>query len=88
MPHNKSKDLTKGIDSDKGLRNKALKIASNPKYNGYQRGLVSMVYNFFDKKSSGSVVDVEPNYRLANEKKNLRQEKFIYFLEEIFEGLI
>ena len=47
MPHNKSKDLTKSIDSDKGLRNKALKIASNPKYDGYQRGLVSMVYNFF-----------------------------------------
>ena len=88
MPHNKSKDLTKSIDSGKGLRNKALKIASNPKYDGYQRGLVSMVYNFFDKKSSGSVVDVEPNDRLANEKKNLRQEKFIYFLEEIFEGLI
>ena len=49
MPHNKSKDLTKSIDSGKGLRNKALKIASNPKYDGYQRGLVSMGYNFFDK---------------------------------------
>ena len=29
-------------------------IASNPKYDGYQRGLSSMVYNFFDKKSTGS----------------------------------
>ena len=76
MPHNKSKDLAKGIDSDKGLRNKALKIASNPKYDGYQRGLVSMVYNFFDKKSSGSVVDVESNYRLANELHRCIFRKF------------
>ena len=48
-------------------RNKALKIASDPKYDGYQRGLASMVYKFFDKKSSGSGVDAEPNYQLANE---------------------
>ena len=34
---------------------------------GYQRGLASMVYRFFDKKSSGSGVDTEPNYQLANE---------------------
>ena len=67
MSHNKSKDLTKRTDSDKGLRNKALKIASNWKYDGYQRELASMVYNFFDKKSSGSGVDAEPNYALANE---------------------
>ena len=48
-------------------RDKALKIASDPKYDGYQRGLASMVYKFFDKKSSGSGVDAEPNYQLANE---------------------
>ena len=40
---------------------------SDPKYDGYQRGLASMVYKFFDKKSSGSGVDGEPNYQLANE---------------------
>ena len=34
---------------------------------GYQRGLALMVYNFFDKKSSGSGVVTEPNYQLANE---------------------
>ena len=53
--------------SDKVLRNKAFKIASDPKYDGYQRGLASMVYKFFDKKSSGSGVATEPNYQLANE---------------------
>ena len=46
---------------------KAFKIASEPKYDGYQRGLASMVYKFFDKKSSGSGITNEPNYQLANE---------------------
>ena len=40
--------------SDVVLKNKAFKIASNPKYNGYERGLGSMTYKFFDKKSKGS----------------------------------
>ena len=39
--------------SDKVLRDKAFNIAKNPKYDGYQRGLASMVYKFFDKKSTG-----------------------------------
>ena len=46
---------------------KNIKIASNSKYNRYQRGLVSMVYNFFDKRSKGSGVVNEPNYQLENE---------------------
>ena len=36
------------------MKNKALKIASNPKYNGFERGLASMVYKFFAKKSKGA----------------------------------
>ena len=41
---------------------------SDPKYDGYQRGLASMVYKFFDKKSKGSgIVSNEPNYQLACE---------------------
>ena len=67
MAYDNSKDLTKRTQSDKVLRNKAFKIASDPKYDGFQRGLASMVYKFFDKKSSGSGVDTEPNYQLANE---------------------
>ena len=64
----KSKDLTKITQSEKGLRDKAFEFASDPKYDGYQRGLASMVYKFFDKKSSGSGIAVtEPNYQLANE---------------------
>ena len=55
------------------MRNKSSEIASDPKYDGYQWGLASMVYKFFDKKSaslnksSGSSVINEPNYQLANE---------------------
>ena len=41
-------------DSDKILYDKAFNIAKNPKYDGYQRGLASIVYKFFDKKTSGS----------------------------------
>ena len=67
MAYGKSKDLTKRTQSDKVLGDKAFKIASDPKYNGYQRGLASMVYKLFDKKSSGSGDDTEPNYQLANE---------------------
>ena len=46
---------------------KALKIASDPKYDGYHRELASMVYKFFDEKSSGSGIVNEANYQLANE---------------------
>ena len=57
------------------MRDKAFKIASDPKYDGYQRGLASMIYKFFDKKSIGSGIASEPNYQLANElhKPNVRK---------------
>ena len=73
MAYEKSKDLIKRTQSDKVLKDKAFKIANNPNYNGYQRGLASMVYKCFDKKSAlfdkskGSDIINEPNYQLANE---------------------
>ena len=45
-------DFLRGITSDKVLHDKAFTIAKNPKYDKYQRGLVSVIYNVFDKKSS------------------------------------
>ena len=54
MAYNKFKDLEKRAQSDIVLKNKALKIAINQKYYGYERGLASMVYKFFDKKSKAS----------------------------------
>ena len=55
------KDLSRRTASDKVFRDKAFNIAKNPKYNEYQIGLASMVYKFFDKKSSGSVVTTLEN---------------------------
>ena len=48
------KNLINRTNSDKVLKDKAYDIASNPEYDGYQRGLASMVYKFFDKKSIGN----------------------------------
>ena len=45
------KDLASRTASDKVLRGKAFNVAENPKYDGCQRGLASMVYKFFDKKT-------------------------------------
>ena len=42
------KDFKRRTYSDKVLKEKAFKIASDPKYDGYQRGLASMLYKFFD----------------------------------------
>ena len=51
MAYGKSKDLAKGTQSDNVLKDKAFKITSYPKCDGYQIGLASMVYKFFAKKS-------------------------------------
>ena len=67
MAYGKSKDLVKRTQSEKVLRDKVFKITSDPKYDGYQRGLASMVYKFFDKKPKGRGIINEPNYQLANE---------------------
>ena len=93
MAYDKSKDVAKRTQSDKVLRDKVFKIARDPNYDGYQRRLASMVYKFFDKTSSGSGVDAEPNYQLANELhrriiRNSGNEKFIHPLETIFGVLI
>ena len=67
MAYGKSKDIVKRTQSDNVLRNKAFKIASDPKYDGYQKGLASMVSKFFDKKCKGRGITNEFNYQLANE---------------------
>ena len=93
MSYGKSKDLAKRTQSDKVLRDKAFKIASDPEYEGYQRALASMVYKFFGKKSSGNGIVNEPNYQLTNElhkpiTRKLKKEKFIHLLETVFGVLI
>ena len=69
MAYGHFNDLTRRTASDKVLRNKVFNIAKNPKYDGYQRGLASMVYKFFDKKTSSRTVKNEniSNKELAEE---------------------
>ena len=69
MVYGDFKDLSRRTASDKVLRDKAFNIVKNPKYDGYQRGLSSVVYKFFDKKSKQSVVNIElkHNEQLAKE---------------------
>ena len=89
MACGKSKDLVKRTQSDKVLRDKTFKIASNPKYDGYQRGLASMVYTFFGKKSSESGITNELNYQIANELhkpiiKKLKKKVYSSFKDNIW----
>ena len=69
MAYGDFKDLKRRTFSNKVLRDKALNIAKNPKFNGYQRELASMVYKFFHKKSTGSGADnkIKQNIQLAEE---------------------
>ena len=69
ITYDKFKDLAKRTQSDKVWREKPFEIASNPKYDRYQRGLASMVYNSFDKKSTGSGIksEIKQNQQFANE---------------------
>ena len=77
MAYGKSKDLVRRTQSDKVLRDETFKVASAPKYDGYQRRLASMVQKFFDKKSIGSGIPAtEPNYQLANELHKQIIKKF------------
>ena len=66
MVYGNFKDLAKRTRADKVLRDKAFKIASDQKNDGYQRGLASMVYKFFDKKSQGSGIINKENIQLAD----------------------
>ena len=73
MVYGDFKDLTRRTASDKVLRDKAFNIDKNAKYDGYQRGLASMVYQLFDKKSAGSGLntlannEIKQNHQLAEE---------------------
>ena len=68
MAYGDFKDLAKRTAADKVLRDKAFNIAKNPKYDGYQRGLASMVYKFFDKKNCWQwFKSMQENEQLAEE---------------------
>ena len=59
MAYGDFKDLPKRTASEKILCDKRASIAKNPKYDAYRRGHSSMVYTFFDKKTSGCCIKNE-----------------------------
>ena len=88
-------DLTRRTTSSKILHDKAFNIVENPKYDGFQKGLASMVYNIFDKKNSatrankfaGSGIknDIISNKELADELhkpiiRKLKKRKYKHLL--------
>ena len=99
MAYGKSKDLIKRTQSDQVLKDKAFKIASNPNYDGYQRGLASMVYSFLIKNPlllinlkevvllMNQIINWQMNF-INQLLENSKKEKFIHHLEIIFGVLI
>ena len=79
MVYGDFKDLARRTASDKVLRDKAFNIAKNSKYDGYQRGLASMVYKCFNKQSaslpdksvSGSDVNTHENDKIKQNQRPL-----------------
>ena len=68
MAYGDFKDLAERTAADKFLRDKVLNIAKDPEYDGYQRGLASMIYSFFDKKTADSGIKfMFQNEQLVNE---------------------
>ena len=69
MDYGNFKDLNRRTTADKVLHDKACNIAKNPKYDGYQHGLASMVYKFFNEKTSGGTVrnEIISNKKLVEE---------------------
>ena len=59
MAYEEYKDLNRRTAGDKVLRDKVFDIAKNPKYDGYQRGIALMVYEFFDENISNGTVKTE-----------------------------
>ena len=81
------KDLKRSTFSDKVLRDKTFNITKNPKYDGQQRGLASMVYNVFDKKSASGGVNIQLEFheQLAEELhkpiiRNLKKKNSIFWI--------
>ena len=95
MAYGDFEDLARRTASDEDLRYKAFNVAKNLRHDGYQRGLSSMVYKFFDKTSVGSGVNIptEPDKQVAEKLhkpiiKKLKKEEFILDLKIIFGVLI
>ena len=90
MAYGKYRDLERRTQSDNVLKDKAFALANNPKYDEYQRGLASMLYKFFGKKSKWAGIKSMPNQQLANElhkpiiRKLKKREVYSSFKDNIW----
>ena len=71
MAYGDFKDLTRKTASDKILCNKAFNFARNPKYDGYQGRLASMIYKFFDEKTSDGAATLVRSEILPTRNKSV-----------------
>ena len=78
MAYANFKDLTRRTAANKSLRDKAFNIAKDSKYDGYQRGITSIVYKFFGQKNLGDTIKNEIifNKELAEKLLKLIIRKF------------
>ena len=76
------KDLINRTEADKVLRDKAYDLASNPEYDGYQRGLASMVYKLFDKKSTAKPSSLERT------RSGIKKDSSLILADELHKPII
>ena len=94
MTYGDFKDLTRRLAADKVLTDKAFNTAKDQKHDGYQRGLHSIVYNFFDKKTTGSGIKSMPQNEELSEQlhtpnsRKSKKQKCIQHSKTIFGMLI
>ena len=79
--YGKHEEIERRTQSDKVLKDKAFEIVNNPKHDGYQGGLASMVFKFFDNKSKASGIknEIKQNQQLANELHKPIIKKLFFF---------
>ena len=82
MDYGDFKDLARRTVSDTFLRDKTFSIAKNPKYDGYERGIASIVYKFFDKKTTVSDInnEIKQNKQLAEKLNKFKKMKNLFFI--------
>ena len=87
MAYGDFKDLNRRTAADKVLRDKAFNIAKDPKYDGYQRGLASMVYTFFDKKLLVVVLKLRI-FLIKNQWKNYTNQLLENLIKEKYTRIL
>ena len=81
------KNLNRRKFADKVLRDKAFNIAKDPKYDGYQRGIASMVYKFFTKKLLVVVLKMKL-FLIKNDQKNYTNQLLENVIKEKYTHLL